>query len=124
MVVVKALRRKRRSGLEVIADISYSLRGRRLSEVTMMCSANLNLSRANKYLHLLLSKGFVSQVESPSSFEFLRDYERLKEVEEKVLELVEKARSLRIHRATDKTRRFLEPFKSAIALGGGRQWKK
>jgi len=103
MAVEKALKNKRRSSLDIIADILYLLEGGRRSKTAIMRLANLNLNRVNKYLRFLLSKGFVLEGEGPSSVkfaitakgvEFLRDFERLKEAEEKVLELVKKLKGL------------------------------
>jgi len=104
MVVERALENRRKRGsLDIMADILYLLEGERRSKTAIMRLANLNLERANKYIRFLLSKNLVAQVKYSSSVkfeitargvEFLRDYERLKEAEEEVLEALKRLEGL------------------------------
>jgi len=96
------MRKKRRTRLEIIADIlSLVKRGRRnITEI--IYKANLNSERAKRYVNFLLSKELIEVKRGSGKFyaitargvEFLKDYMELKEIERNLLRRLKKMEGL------------------------------
>ncbi|MEM4576263.1 MAG: winged helix-turn-helix domain-containing protein [Candidatus Nezhaarchaeales archaeon] len=91
------IKRKRRSGLDILSDILLLLKEGKQSKTMIMRKVNLNLNRTNKYLSFLLSRKLVSLNGSSSKIaitknglDFVEEFMKLKEAEEKLFQALKK----------------------------------
>lgn len=81
---------KRRDKFEIIGEI-LSIAEDKVGKTALIYGANLNTKRVNKYLKLLLKKGFIEEIAEKNTkykttengMKFLKNYHKLKEEFEK-----------------------------------------
>jgi len=92
------MKKRRRTRLEIIADILSLVKRKRRNITEIIYKANLNSERAKRYVNFLLSKELMevkrksgrSYAITARGVEFLKDYMELKELERSLLRRLKK----------------------------------
>jgi len=92
------MRKRRRTRLEIIADILSLVKRKRCNITEIIYKANLNSERAKRYVDFLLSKELMEVKRGSGKFyvitargvEFVKDYMELKELERSLLRRLKK----------------------------------
>ena len=92
------MKKRRRTRLEIIADILSLVKRKRRNITEIIYKANLNSERAKRYVDFLLSKELMEVKRGSGKFyvitargvEFVKDYMELKELERSLLRRLKK----------------------------------